>query len=242
MEFLIERLPLYLDGAWVTVQLTIGGSALAFVLAMLFGVLGTVDHWLPRAVSTFYVEVFRGIAALVLMFWMAYALPIATGFQLEDRFAAIVALGLNVGAYGAEVVRSSINAVPKTQIEATVALNLGWFQRVRLVVLPQAWAQMLPTFGNLIIELMKATAVAYLIGVSDLTAIAQQMRSSTGETVVAFIGAFILYYLIAQVLIFGVRLLERRADQRLGRTPPSGGGLMSLLRTPTIGTGVGVAK
>lgn len=242
MEFLIERLPLYLDGAWVTVQLTIGGSALAFVLAMLFGVLGTVDHWLPRAVSTFYVEVFRGIAALVLMFWMAYALPIATGFQLEDRFAAIVALGLNVGAYGAEVVRSSINAVPKTQIEATVALNLGWFQRVRLVVLPQAWAQMLPTFGNLIIELMKATAVAYLIGVSDLTAIAQQMRSSTGETVVAFIGAFILYYLIAQVLIFGMRLLERRADQRLGRTPPSGGGLMSLLRTPTIGTGVGVAK
>src|SRR5699024_2991845 len=166
---------------------------------------------------------------------------IATGFQLEDRFAAIVALGLNIGAYGAEVVRSSINAVPKTQIEATVALNLGWFQRVRLVVLPQAWAQMLPTFGNLIIELMKATAVAYLIGVSDLTAIAQQMRSSTGETVVAFIGAFILYYLIAQVLIFGMRLLERRADQRLGRTPPSGG-LMSLLRTPTIGTGVGVAK
>jgi len=242
VEFLIERLPLYLDGAWVTVQLTIGGSALAFVLAMLFGVLGTVDHWLPRAVSTFYVEVFRGIAALVLMFWMAYALPIATGFQLEDRFAAIVALGLNIGAYGAEVVRSSINAVPKTQIEATVALNLGWFQRVRLVVLPQAWAQMLPTFGNLIIELMKATAVAYLIGVSDLTAIAQQMRSSTGETVVAFIGAFILYYLIAQVLIFGMRLLERRADQRLGRTPPSGGGLMSLLRTPTIGTGVGVAK
>lgn len=242
MEFLIERLPLYLDGAWVTVQLTIGGSALAFVLAMLFGVLGTVDHWLPRAVSTFYVEVFRGIAALVLMFWMAYALPIATGFQLEDRFAAIVALGLNIGAYGAEVVRSSINAVPKTQIEATVALNLGWFQRMRLVVLPQAWAQMLPTFGNLIIELMKATAVAYLIGVSDLTAIAQQMRSSTGETVVAFIGAFILYYLIAQVLIFGMRLLERRADQRLGRTPPSGGGLMSLLRTPTIGTGVGVAK
>lgn len=242
MEFLIERLPLYLDGAWVTVQLTIGGSALAFVLAMLFGVLGTVDHWLPRAVSTFYVEVFRGIAALVLMFWMAYALPIATGFQLEDRFAAIVALGLNIGAYGAEVVRSSINAVPKTQIEATVALNLGWFQRVRLVVLPQAWAQMLPTFGNLIIELMKATAVAYLIGVSDLTAIAQQMRSSTGETVVAFIGAFILYYLIAQLLIFGMRLLERRADQRLGRTPPSGGGLMSLLRTPTIGTGVGVAK
>src|SRR5690625_3724646 len=155
---------------------------------MRFGGLGTVDHWLRRACCAFFAGVFRGIAALVLMFWMAYALPIATGFQLEDRFAAIVALGLNIGAYGAEVVRSSINAVPKTQIEATVALNLGWFQRVRLVVLPQAWAQMLPTFGNLIIEMMKATAVAYIIGVSDMTALAQQMRRSTSESVVAIFG------------------------------------------------------
>ena len=197
MEFLIERLPLYLDGAWVTVQLTIGGCALAFVLAMVFGVLGSMKHWLPRAVATVYVEVFRGIAALVLMFWMAFALPLATGFELENRFAAIVAL----------------------------------------VVLPQAWAQMLPTFGNLVIELMKATAVAYLIGVADLTAVAQQMREGTGETIIAFIGAFILYYLIAQVLISGMRLLERRANRRLGRTPPGGTGLKGLLKHPSVTAG-----
>ncbi len=241
MDFLIQRLPLYLDGAWVTIQLTIGGSALAFVLAMVFGIMGTIRHWLPRAVATVYVEVFRGIAALVLMFWMAFALPQLTGYQLDDRFAAIIALGLNVGAYGAEVVRSSINAVPKEQVEATVALNFSWFQRLRLVVLPQAWAQMLPTFGNLVIELMKATAVAYLIGVADLTAVAQQMRQATGETVIAFIGAFILYYLIAQVLILGMRLLERRANRKLGRIPPGGTGLLALLRPPAVNTKAGVA-
>lgn len=242
INFLVERLPRFLDGAWVTVQLTIGGAALAFVLAMIFGILGTTGHWLPRAVSTIYVEVFRGIAALVLMFWMAYALPIATGFQLEDRFAAILALGLNVGAYGAEVVRSSINAVPRSQVEATISLNFNWFQRMRLVVIPQAWAQMLPTFGNLIIELMKATAVAYLIGVADLAAVAQQLREATGETVVAYSGALVLYYLIAQVLIFGMRLLERRANRKLGRLPSGGQGILSMLRPPTIGTKVGVAK
>jgi polar amino acid transport system permease protein len=242
VEFLIERLPLYLDGAWVTIQLTLGGAALAFVLAMVFGILGTMDHWLPRAVSTVYVEVFRGIAALVLMFWMVFALPVASGFELEVRFAAILALGLNVGAYGAEVVRAAVNAVPRAQVEAAVALNMSWFQRVRLVVLPQAWAQMLPTFGNLVIELMKATAVASLVGVADLTFVAQQMRQATGETVTAFIGAFVTYYLIAQVLIFGMRLLERRADRRLGRTPPGGGGLLALLRPPAIDTRVGVAK
>ncbi len=242
IEFLIERLPRFLDGAWVTVQLTLGGSALAFVLAMVFGIMGTAGHWLPRAVSTIYVEVFRGIAALVLMFWMAYALPVATGFQLDDMFAAILALGLNVGAYGAEVVRSAINAVPRAQVEATVALNLSWFQRMRLVVVPQAWAQMLPTFGNLVIELMKATAVAYLIGVADLAAVAQQLREATGETVVAYSGALVLYYLIAQVLILGMRLLERRANRKLGRATPGGGGPLSLLRPPSVGTRVGVAK
>lgn len=242
MDFLIQRLPLYAEGAWVTIQLTLGGIALAFVLAMLFGIMGTIRHWLPRAVATVYVEVFRGIAALVLMFWMAFALPQLTGFQLADNFAAILAVGLNLGAYGAEVVRSSINAVPKPQVEATVALNLSWFQRTRLVVLPQAWAQMLPTFGNLNIELMKATAVSYLIGVADLTAVAQNMRQATGETVVAFIGAFVLYYLIAQVLILGMRLLERRANRKLGRAAPGGGGLASLLRPPAVDAKAGVAK
>ncbi len=239
MDFLIQRLPLYAEGAWVTIQLTLGGIALAFVLAMVFGIMGTIRHWLPRAVSTVYVEVFRGIAALVLMFWMAFALPQLTGFQLADNFAAILAVGLNLGAYGAEVVRSSINAVPKPQVEATVALNLSWFQRTRLVVLPQAWAQMLPTFGNLNIELMKATAVSYLIGVADLTAVAQNMRQATGETVVAFIGAFILYYLIAQVLILGMRLLERRANRKLGRATPGGNSLASFVKPPSAGAVAG---
>lgn len=239
MDFLIQRLPLYAEGAWVTIQLTLGGIALAFVLAMVFGIMGTIRHWLPRAVATVYVEVFRGIAALVLMFWMAFALPQLTGYQLADNFAAILAVGLNLGAYGAEVVRSSINAVPKPQVEATVALNLSWFQRTRLVVLPQAWAQMLPTFGNLNIELMKATAVSYLIGVADLTAVAQNMRQATGETVVAFIGAFVLYYLIAQVLILGMRLLERRANRKLGRAAPGGNSLASFVKPPSAGAVAG---
>lgn len=242
MEFLQAQLPRYLDGAWITLQLTFVGGALAFVLAMFFGILGTTQPWILRAITTVYVEVFRGIAALVVMFWFVYAVPDMTGFELDPMFAAILALGLNVGAYGAEVVRAALNAVPKAQLEATVALNLSWFQRMRLVVVPQAWAQMLPTFGNLVIELMKATAVVYLVGILDLTAVAREVRSGTGETLAAFAIAFVFYYLIAQVLIFGMRLLERRANQKLGRTPPSGGGIMALLRPPSVGTRVGVAK
>lgn len=242
MEFLEQQLPRYADGAWITIQLTVGGAALAFVLAMVIGVLGTTRFLWARAITTVFVETFRGIAALVVMFWFVFAFPDLTGFELDPIFAAILALGLNVGAYGAEVVRAAINAVPRSQVEATVALNYSWAQRMRLVILPQAWAQMLPTFGNLVIELMKATAVVYLVGIVDLTSVAQQIRSATGQTFVAFGVAFVLYYLLAQVLILGMRTLENRANKKLGRAPTGSGGILSLLRPPSVGTKVGVAK
>nr|WP_255430271.1 ectoine/hydroxyectoine ABC transporter permease subunit EhuC [Streptomonospora sp. PA3] len=230
-----------MDGALITLLMTVLGSAVAFVLAMVIGILGTLRNPVARAVATVYTEAFRGVAALILLFWFAYAVPQITPYQLSPMFAGVLALGLNVGAYGAEVVRAAINAVPRAQTEATIALNMSWARRMWLVVLPQAWAQMLPTFGNLIIELMKASAIVSLIGVADLTQVAEEQRSSSGETVLAFGSALVMYFVIAQVLIFGMRLLERRANRRLGRAP-AGGGLLDLLRPPTPGTKVGAAK
>ncbi|GAB3438688.1 ectoine/hydroxyectoine ABC transporter permease subunit EhuC [Streptomonospora sediminis] len=242
MEFFLNRFPLYLDGALVTLMLTVLGSLLAFVLAMAAGILGTLRNPVARGIATFYTETFRGVAALVLMFWFVYAIPQITVYELDPHFAAVLALGLNVGAYGAEVVRAAINAVPRTQTEATIALNMPWARRMWLVLLPQAWAQMLPTFGNLIIELMKASAIVSLVGVSDITRIAEEQRASTGDTILAFGGALVMYFVIAQVLIFGMRLLERQANRRLGRAPASGGGVLALLRPPAPRTSVGVAK
>ncbi len=219
MTFFTDALPVYLNGAWYTLIITLGGCALAFVVAMLVGIVGTMRSRAARAAATVYVEVFRGVAALVLMFWLFYAMPLVTGYRLEPVLAAILALGLNVGAYGAENVRGAIKAVPRGQYEATIALNFEPVQRMRLVILPQAWAQMLPTFGNLVIELMKGSAVVSLIAVSDLTFVAQQMRNFTGETLLAFLSALVMYFIIAQALQFLMRLAERRANRRLGRVP-----------------------
>ncbi|WP_344972977.1 ectoine/hydroxyectoine ABC transporter permease subunit EhuC [Salinactinospora qingdaonensis] len=222
MLFFVDRLPLYLEGAYYTLVITLGGCALAFVLAMIVGVIGSTDNPVGRVVANVYVEFFRGVAALVLMFWLFYGLPNVTPYQLAPVFAAILALGLNVGAYGAENVRGAIKAVPKAQYEATVALNLRWFQRMRLVILPQAWAQMLPTFGNLVIELMKGSAVVALIAISDLTFVARQQSSASGQTLAAFASALVMYFVIAQTLQLGVRVLERRANRKLGRLPARG--------------------
>jgi polar amino acid transport system permease protein len=214
----LSSYPLLLRGAWVTIQLTLYGSALALVLAFVFGLMGNARSAWVRAVGRVYVEFFRGTATLVLMYWFFYALPLI-GARFAPMFAAVLALGLNVGAYGAEVVRGAVKAVPREQYEATVALNMRPSQRLRRVLLPQAVALMLPPFGNLLIELMKGSAVVSLISIADLMLRAQQLRQSTGQTTAVFLVILVMYFVIAQVLQLLVRYLERRADIMLGRRP-----------------------
>ncbi|XVQ13920.1 ectoine/hydroxyectoine ABC transporter permease subunit EhuC [Spirillospora sp. CA-255316] len=218
MGDVLDSYQLLLRGAWVTVQLTVYGSALALVLALVFGLAGTSRSRAVRALNRVYVEFFRGTATLVLMYWFFYALPLI-GFRFTPMFAAVLALGLNVGAYGAEVVRGAINAVPQAQFEATVALNFTPWQRMRRVLLPQAVALMLPPFGNLLIELMKGSAIVSLITIGDLTFRAKQIQSSTGETLWTYVAILLMYFVIAQVLQLFVRYAERRVDRMLGRRP-----------------------
>ena len=127
----------------------------------------------------------------------------------------VLALGLNVGAYGAEVVRGAILAVPKDQLEASVALNFTRVQRMRHVILPQAFPLMLPTFGNNAIELLKATAVVSLISLTDMTFQAQVVRSQTGSTLFPFATILVLYFLMALAISAVVRGLERRLTRGL---------------------------
>ncbi|MDL4820574.1 ectoine/hydroxyectoine ABC transporter permease subunit EhuC [Actinomadura opuntiae] len=227
----------WLEGAWLTFRLTVFGGAVALVLALVFGLAGTARSPWVRLLNRVYVEFFRGTATLVLLYWFFYALPLI-GLRFTTLFAAVLALGMNVGAYGAEVVRGSVNAVPKAQFEATVALNFTPFQRMRRVLLPQAFALMLPPFGNLLIELMKGTAIVSLVGLVDITRVSKNVQGSTGQTVWSFTVALVLYFVIAQVLQLFVRYAERRVDRMLGRRPS---------REPKLGTvaagapGAGVA-
>jgi len=134
---------------------------------------------------------------------------------LDAAVAGTVALGLNYGAYGAEVVRGSLNAVPAGQWETTTALSMPWLTKMRRVIWPQAWALMLPGFNNLMVMLVKGTAVVGLVLLADLTFEAEQLRRQVG-TWPAFIGAMLIYYVIALVVSTIMRIMERRAQRRLG--------------------------
>ncbi|MEK0084593.1 ectoine/hydroxyectoine ABC transporter permease subunit EhuC [Benzoatithermus flavus] len=202
-------LTLILEGAIVTLELTLLGCALALVMAFLAGLGRLSRHAGLRWLATLYIEFFRGTSVFVQLFWAYFVLPLM-GVPITPMQAGVLALGLNVGAYGAEVVRGAVQSVPKEQHEACTALNLTRWQCLRHVILPQAFVIMLPTFGNNAIELLKATAVVSLISLSDMTFQAQVVRAQTGNTAVPFLTILVLYFLIASVIAGGVRRLERR--------------------------------
>ncbi len=206
-----DLLPTMLRGLSTTIQLTVFGAALALVVAIFTGILRASPFFIIRAISGAYVEVFRGTSVLVQMFWMVFVLP-QLGVNLSPLQAGILALGLNVGAYGAEVVRGAIQSIPRGQIEAATALNMPPTLMMRRVILPQAMVRILPPFGNLLIELLKATSLASLILLADVTFQAQTLRQSVGVARIVEIYGLLLviYFVISYPLTLGVRWLESR--------------------------------
>lgn len=204
-----EFLPSFWEGAQITIELTLLSAVLAFVLAFAAGFGRLSKHKSVRWLTASYVEVFRGTSLIVQLFWIYFALPIF-GISLPKMLAGVLALGLNAGAYGSEIVRSTILSVPQGQTEAAIALNLTPWQRTRLVILPQAFIMMLPPFGNLIIELLKGTALVSLVTLSDLTFQATILNSSTMRTTEIFTTLLLIYFVISLPFTRGIRWLERR--------------------------------
>lgn len=215
-DALRDALPSLGEGIVVTLELTIGGALLAFVLALTLGTLARVRNLAARGSARVLIEFFRGTSLLVQIFWLFYVLPLL-GYKLDPVFCGILALGLNYGAYGAEVVRGALNAVPRAQFEAAVALNFSPWQRLRRVLFPQAWALMLPSMTNLLVHLLKGTAVASYITLHDLTFEIGNLRKDTGDTLFAFGVGLAIYFVLAYLLTLGMNLLETRAKTKLGR-------------------------
>lgn len=211
----VELLPPLWQGLQVTLQVMAGAIVLAIPLAVLAGLARLAPWRLVSWPAIGYIELFRGTSALVQLFWVYYVLPLF-GISLPAIAAGVLVLGLNAGAYGAEVVRGAVQAVPRGQREAAVALNMTPAHTLRRIVLPQAYAAMLPPAGNLLIELLKNTALVSLITIADLTFRAQLLRADTLRTIEIYSWVLGLYFAVALIMTAGVRLLERRLARRRG--------------------------
>lgn len=230
LEALQRALPHLLDGLLITLELTVGGALLAFVIAIALGLLARFDNILLRGFARTVIEVFRGTSLLVQLFFLFFVLPLPPfNLELPPVFVGILGLGLNYGAYGAEVVRGSINSVPRGQWEATTALSLSRTQRMWRVIFPQAWALMIPSLTNLLIQLLKGTAVVYLITIVDLTAQLNKLRIDT-DVFFAYSLGLVVYFVIAYILTIAMNALEARAKHRLGQ----GTRLREAVAAPTV--------
>lgn len=198
-----------LKGLGTTLATVVAATLLALVIAFLVGILRTTRWKILNAILTIYVEVFRGSSVLVQLFWIFFVFPFFN-IKLSAYVTAVLAIGLNYGAYGSEVVRSAIRSVPKTQLEACAALNMNGFLRMRRVVLPQAIVVMMPSFGNLQIELIKATSLVSMVTLSDLTYYATVLNNRTMQTTTIYLALLVIYYLLTRPFAFGTKKLEKK--------------------------------
>ncbi|MEZ5778638.1 MAG: ectoine/hydroxyectoine ABC transporter permease subunit EhuC [Paracoccaceae bacterium] len=216
-EFLTEYGGRFLDGTLVTALQFVLAAVVAIALALIAGLMKLSSNPLIKGIAVTYIEIFRGTSLLVQLFWLFYVLPLF-GITFDKFTTGFVAVGLNLGAYGAELVRGAIQSVPKGQWEASYALSMSPATQMRRIILPQAFVAMLPPWGNLIIELLKATALVSLIAVSDLMFEARQINGSTYLSAQAFGTALIIYYIFARFIVTPfMRWLERVMARRLGR-------------------------
>ncbi len=202
-----DLVPPLLEGLWITLQLTFGGAFLAVIFAWVAGLGKLSGFRILRWPSILYIEVFRGTSTIIQLFWFFFALPLF-GIRMTPMASGILVLGLSIGAYGAEVVRGGIQAVDRGQYEACTALNMSRIQSLRLVIVPQSLVAILPPAGNLLIELLKSTALVSLITLSDLTFKGMVLRAESLRTIEIFGMLLLIYFLLAQALSFLVRRLE----------------------------------
>lgn len=213
-----DTLSTLLGGAWVTVELTFWSTLIGAACSFAFGIGRLSGNPVVKSVSVAYIEVFRGTSLLVQMFWIFFALPLM-GINLSPMTAGIAALSLNIGAYGAEVVRGAIQAVPKSQYEASRALNFTPWQAMRYVALPQALPEMMPPFGNLAVQNLKDTALVSLITLSDLAFRAESLRNLTQKSTEIYGITLLIYFALALILTALMKVLEKR----IGRWKARGG-------------------
>jgi len=226
-----------LDGLRMTVELSVLGGALAFCVAVALGLAAMTRFAVLRGISRVIVEFFRGTSLVVQVFFFVYVPPQVFDTQPHPLIYCVIALGLNYGAYGSEVIRGGLTAVSPGQWETTTALSMPWTTSIRRIIWPQAWALMLPGLNSLMVMLVKGTAIAFFIGLLDLTAQSDDLRKQGVSTLAVYGISFVLYYIVAMVFSAFLRRLEVRAQRRLGLKPDR---LPSVNRAAEAAAGGGV--
>ncbi|MGH3758190.1 ectoine/hydroxyectoine ABC transporter permease subunit EhuD [Actinophytocola sp.] len=199
------------DGLLVTIQATVIGSIVAYVLGLVLALLRRSQIRVVSVVTTGFIELIRSTPLLVQIFFMFFVLP-DIGLRFDALTTGIIAIGLHYSTYTAEVYRAGIEAVPVGQWEAATALSLPRSRTWIGVILPQAIPRVLPALGNYTISMLKETPLLLTIGVTDIVGTAFQEGSSAFRYVEPITIAGVLFL----VMSFLASLLTRWMERRVG--------------------------
>jgi polar amino acid transport system permease protein len=207
-----QVMPFLLEGALVTVQLSVTSMALGLVLGLIAAVGRLSRSRLPRLLATIYVEVIRGTPLLVQLFIVYYGLP-SYGVRLDPFMAGFLTLGIHYGAYLSEVYRAGILSIDRGQWEAAASIGMGRGAVLREIILPQAVRTILPPVGNYFISMLKDSALTATISVNEL------LRAGQLRVAITF-RAMDIYLMVAAIylaLSYPISLLIRRLEERTSR-------------------------
>lgn len=215
LYFLIGQYPNGpLGGLALTLVLATMGLLLSLPLGLAFGLMRVSPwRWL-RAPVTAFIYVVRGTPLLMVVFWAYFFLPSVTGVKTDQFWTMLIALVVFDAAYLAEIVRAGIQGLPKGQVECARSLGLPYLKAMRTVVLPQALRNSQPSLVNQFISTIKETSLGYIIGLTEVSFIANQINTQVFTRPAEVFGILGLTYF---VLCFGLSRLARSIEKRLVR-------------------------
>ena len=204
---------IFADGARTTLWLTLVSGAVGLVLGTATALARTARWTLPRWIARFYLWVIRGTPLLVQILFVYFALPmLVPGLRLPEFWAAVLALGLNAGAYNSEAIRAGLLAVPQGQTEAARALGLSRRHVFLDVVMPQAFKMALPPLVSNFVALLKDSSLAYAIGAVELTNVGNRLQSETFQPIATLSTVALTYLVLTTLVTQATQAIEYRFD------------------------------
>lgn len=204
-----EFMPILLQGAWLTILVTLGSLVLSTLLGLVWAIMRVSGIPLLANLSALIINLVRGIPIIVILFFLYFVMP-DVGISLSALEAGILGLGIAYSAYQAENFRAGIEAVDSGQLEAARAMGMGWGLMMRRVVLPQAVKIILPPYGNIMIMMLKDSSQASTITVAELALQGKLIATSTFQNATVFTLVALIYLVMCVPLILLVRHLEKK--------------------------------
>lgn len=216
MMQLYQDLQDYGSGFLTSAVIVLGITVLTIILSWIFGLIAALAKRsqikVLRKIAEFYIWFIRGTPALIQVFIIYFGLP-QFGLSFSPFFAGVIALALNGGAYVAEIIRTGLNAIPKSQTETSYALGMSKNDVMRRIILPQVFRIILPSLTNEAISALKNTSLLSTITVMDVTLYAQTIISSTFRPFEFYIAASVIYLVMTTMLTKLTGWLERRQER-----------------------------